>query len=91
MGIVQSAALNDLIITFIRENFIAARSLKEIRADQSLLDSGIIDSTGILELIMFLEEKFDITIEDDELTPENLDTVKNLVSLLSRKGINHNI
>ncbi len=87
MGCVHSATLTDLIITFLRENFIAARSLKEIKTDESLLDSGIIDSTGILELIMFLEEKFNITIEDDELTPENLDTIKNLVSFLSSKGI----
>lgn len=91
MGSVQSATLSDLIITFIRENFIAARSLKEIKTDESLLDSGIIDSTGILELIMFLEEKFSITIEDDELTPENLDTIQNLVSFLSSKGIKYNI
>jgi acyl carrier protein len=87
MGSVQSATLSDLIITFLRENFIAARNLKEIKTDESLLDSGIIDSTGILELIMFLEEKFSITIEDDELTPENLDTIQNLVSFLSSKGI----
>jgi len=87
MGCVHSATLSDLIITFIRENFITARNLKEIKIDESLLDSGIIDSTGILELIMFLEEKFNITIEDDELTPENLDTIQNLVSFLSSKGI----
>ena len=87
MGCVHSATLSDLIITFIRENFITARNLKEIKIDESLLDSGIIDSTGILELIMFLEEKFNITIEDDELTPENLDTIQNLVSFLASKGI----
>ncbi len=87
MGSVQSATLTDLIITFLRENFIAARSLKEIKTDESLLDSGIIDSTGILELIMFLEDKFNITIEDEELMPENLDTIQNLVSFLSSKGV----
>jgi len=87
MDSVQTSTVNDVIITFIKENFITGRSQKEISPEESLIDSGIIDSTGILELVMFLEEKYSITIEDEELIPENLDTVKNLVAFLERKGV----
>lgn len=87
MESVQTSTISDVIVTFIKENFITGRSQKEISPEESLIDSGIIDSTGILELVMFLEEKYSITIEDEELIPENLDTVKNLVAFLERKGV----
>lgn len=83
----KTSAVNDVIVTFIKENFITGRSKTEIAPDESLIESGIIDSTGILELVMFLEEKYSIKIEDEELIPENLDTVNNLVKFLERKGI----
>lgn len=87
MESVQTSSVSDVLITFIKENFITGRSQKEISPEESLVDSGIIDSTGILELVMFIEEKYSITIEDEELIPENLDSVKNLVAFLERKGV----
>lgn len=51
----------------------------------SFLDTGMIDSTGILELITFLEEQFTIKVRDDELIPENLDSISNLLAFLGRK------
>ena len=51
----------------------------------SFLESGILDSTGILEVISFLEEQFGIKVKDDELVPENLDSVMNLEGYLGRK------
>jgi len=87
MESVQTSSVTDVLITFIKENFITGRSQKEISPEESLVDSGIIDSTGILELVMFIEEKYSITIEDEELIPENLDSVKNLVAFLGRKGV----
>lgn len=56
-----------------------------LREDTSFLESGIIDSTGILELIFFLEETFDVKIEDDELVPENMDSLKNISRFMERK------
>ena len=56
-----------------------------LREDTSFLESGIIDSTGILELIFFLEETFDMKIEDDELVPENMDSLKNISQFMERK------
>ena len=53
--------------------------------DKSQPYNGIIDPTGVLELVTFLEETFAITVEDEELIPENLDSVENVVKFLVRK------
>ena len=69
---------------FIVENFLfgEANGLKD---ETSFLEEGIIDSTGILELVTFLEDEFSITVEDEELVPENLDSVDNVANYLQRK------
>ena len=69
---------------FVVENFLFGDS-SQLDENTSFLESGIIDSTGILELIQFLEETYDIKIEDEELIPENLDSLKNVVAFLDRK------
>lgn len=56
-----------------------------LEENTSFLESGVIDSTGILELIMFLEETYSITIADDELIPENLDSISNIANFLEEK------
>ncbi len=53
--------------------------------DDSLLDKGIIDSTGVLELVAHLEKTYAITVQNDELLPENLDSINAIVSFLERK------
>ena len=58
---------------------------ERLEDDTSFLGSGIIDSTGILELIGFLEDSYDITIRDEELIPENLDSVANVARYVKRK------
>jgi acyl carrier protein len=57
----------------------------ELQDSDSLLDKGIIDSTGVLELVGFIEEHYRITIEDEELVPDNLDSVNNLVKYIEKK------
>lgn len=53
--------------------------------DSSFLENGIIDSTGVLELVMFLEEKYGIKVADEELVPENLDSFNNIDRYLKSK------
>lgn len=69
--------------------FIADRYLfgddKKLGDDDSLLEAGIIDSTGILELINHLEEQYGIKVNDDELVPENLDTLASICAFLDKK------
>ena len=69
---------------FIRESFLFGGD-DELRDDDSFLDMGIVDSTGVLELVAFLEAQWELKIDDAELVPENLDSVDNIVQFLQRK------
>ena len=70
--------------TFIVENFLFGDG-SSLKDDSSFLQERIVDSTGILEIITFLETEFSIKIEDDELLPENLDSLNNIDAFLKRK------
>lgn len=70
---------------YIIENFLFGDSAPLSSDSISLLDEGIIDSVGVMELVAFLEEDFGLTVEDEELIPENLDSVDNLANFISRK------
>jgi acyl carrier protein len=72
---------------FIIENFPLAED-GNLEEHASFLENGIVDSTGILELVAFLEENFGIVVEDEEVIPENLDSIANVVSYLQRKNAN---
>ena len=69
---------------FVVSNFLFGDE-QDLKDDVSFLDSGIVDSTGILELILFLESTYGIKIEPDEMRPENLDSVQKVSVFLARK------
>ena len=73
------------IRAFVLERFPLARQTGLDDA-HSLLDSGVIDSLGILELVDFLTAEFDIPIDDDDLTPENFDSIRSLVAFVESKS-----
>ncbi len=73
---------------FIVDNFLFGEDDGQLGDDTSFLESGIIDSTGILEVVTFIEEKFGISIDDTEMLPENLDTLQNLQVFLEKKQAN---
>ena len=73
------------IRSFIVENFLFGESDNDFKETDSFLESGIIDSTGILELVSFIEETYGFQIEDEELIPENLDSVANVSAYVQRK------
>ena len=69
---------------FINDNFMMGREGEELVDGDSLLDKGIIDSTGVLELVSFIEETFKFAIEDEELVPENLDSIVNIENYIAK-------
>jgi acyl carrier protein len=69
---------------FIVENFYVSDP-SEIRDDTLLVTTGVIDSTGMLEMIAHLEETFGISIADQEMTPENLESIDRMVAFVTRK------
>lgn len=70
---------------FVVENFLFGNPEEKFDAETSFLESRIIDSTGILELVAFLENTYGIAIEDHELDPTNLDTLNRIAAFVERK------
>jgi acyl carrier protein len=73
------------IKAFIVGNFLFGQGGEVLMDDQSLLETGIVDSTGLLELVAFIEEHYGISVDDGELVPENLDSLRNLSQFVGRK------
>jgi acyl carrier protein len=70
---------------YIVDNFLFGDTSTQFSDTDSFMEKGILDSTGILEVITFLEENYGIKVEDDELIPENLDSINNIDGFVSRK------
>lgn len=76
--------IRTVVHQFIRTNFIFDEKA-ELKDDQSLLGSGVIDSTGILELLAFLEETYHLKFQDNELVGENFDSIKKITVFVAQK------
>ena len=77
--------IKDKLRLYILENFLFTDDQSELNNEDSFMDKGIIDSTGILELIFFMEEEFSIKVEAEEMIPDNLDSVNKIVSFVNKK------
>ena len=73
------------IRAFIVENFLFGDESHPLPADQSLIDNDLVDSTGILELVGFIEERFAISIADADIVPANLDSIDRIAGFIARK------
>lgn len=80
-----TAGMEEQLKSFIVNNFLLGDKNRAIKNDESFLQGGIIDSTGVLELVNFIEDTYRIKVEDEELVPENLDSIQNLVTYIQRK------
>jgi len=78
-------ANTDPIMEFIKNQLVREKTMKNIGRGDDLIESGIIDSLGILKLLEFLESKFSINIADEELIPENFESIESIESFISRK------
>lgn len=75
--------VEDEVRTFVETNFYVGD--RKLGAGESLLDTGVMDSTGVLELIAFLEDTYGIRVEDEEVVPENLDSIARAAAFVRRK------
>ena len=80
--------IRETIRTFIANHFVK-KAGSVFDDDASFLEEGIIDSVGVLELVAFLEETFNFRVEDEEIIPENLDSVNKLVVYVQSKLTNN--
>jgi acyl carrier protein len=81
----QDADVIPQVRSFIQENFLYMRPNFEVGTDDRLLEQGIIDSMGVLDLLNFLEEAFGVSVADDELTEENLGTLRGIARFVNAK------
>lgn len=80
----QTESVASSIRAFITSNFPGAKR-RALRDDDPLLESGIIDSLGVLDLVAFIEDEFKIAVADDDLTPENFQTIERIMAFVGRK------
>jgi acyl carrier protein len=78
-------SIKDTLRAFILENFLFTDDQAALGDSDSFLERGIVDSTGIMEVITFVEETYGFSVGNDEMVPENLDSVESLVGYVSRK------
>jgi acyl carrier protein len=81
----QTMQVKDEIRYFIVENFLYGVDGAGLKDSVSFLANGLIDSTGVLELVSFVEGKYGIAVQDDELIPDNFDSVNNLCDFIMKK------
>ena len=81
----MSDDLRDRIQKFILENYLFSTDLAGLGFDDSLLGRGIVDSTGMLEIIMFIEEQLGVTVKDEEMIPDNLDSVNRIAAFVESR------
>jgi acyl carrier protein len=77
--------IKDGIRGYILNNYLFSTDATALNDDVSLMETGVLDSTGILEIIMYLEDTFGMKVADEEMVPENLDSVANIVAFVNRK------
>ena len=78
-------ALHDQIRAFILENYLFTSDTAALGLDDSLLSRGIVDSTDMLEIIFFIEEQLGVKVKDEEMIPDNLDSVSKIASFVTSK------
>jgi len=85
LEIVPERDVKEVLRRYITENFLSRAGLEGLDDTDSLMEKGIIDSTGVLELLGFIEEEFTIKVGDVEVIPDNLDSLQKLTSFIQRK------
>ena len=75
----------EILRRFIKDELVPEKASDDLDKDESLLENGILDSLSIMKLIAFIEERFKLKISDEELIPENFETLSALAKLISEK------
>ncbi|MDX1197069.1 acyl carrier protein [Sinorhizobium medicae] len=82
----MTQAIKDKVRTFVIENFLFGDTAYELADDASLIENDIIDSTGVLELVAFIEDDFGIAMADADIVPQNLDSLARISAFIEAKG-----
>lgn len=85
MAGLDATAVKTSLRDFLTNSVLPLARVDVFRDDESFLEKGILDSTGVLELVGHIEKEYSIRVEADEITPDNLDSLEKLVAFISRK------
>lgn len=83
----MSVDIRKRIFDFIVENFLFGDTEHDLTPESSLIENDVIDSTGVLELVAFIEEDFEISVDDSDIVPDNLDSVAAIETFIKRKQV----
>lgn len=83
--VVDETLIREQIRDFLQQNFLYDGDVATIGDDDSLLERGVVDSTGVLELVLFVEETYDTTVDAADLLPENFDSISSLAGYVARR------
>lgn len=78
-------AIQDAVRAFVIENFLFGDATQALADTDSLIENGIIDSTGVLELVAFIEDQYGITVADADIVPANLDSLARITAFITSK------
>ena len=81
----EEAQVQEQVVSYVTKTFLRGAGIEEIHPDDSFMGKGIMDSTGVLELVSFLEETFGVRVEDEELIPDNLDSLSKVQAYIKKK------
>jgi len=81
----MSEAIRDKVRDFILENYLFTKDASALGLDDSLLEQGVVDSSGMMEIIFFIEENLGVAMRDEEMTPDNLDSVNKITNFVHGK------
>ena len=78
--------VKDKIRKYVAENFLFSNNGFTLDDDESFLEAGVVDSLGVVELVSFVEENYKISVPDDDIVPDNFDSVDNLAAYIARRS-----
>lgn len=81
----MTVGIEDQIREFIVENFLFGDTSRPLDVKTSLIENDLVDSTGILELVAFIEERFEFRVADNEIVPDNLDSIMRIAAYVASK------
>ncbi|SYZ73071.1 conserved hypothetical protein [Candidatus Zixiibacteriota bacterium] len=85
MAAIEQGSIKTKVRGFITDTFLIGNDKAKLGDADSFMQLGIIDSTGVLELASYIESEFGLTILDNEMVPENLDSIENIAKYVHRK------
>lgn len=85
MATVDEKSIKEKVRNFITETFLIGDEKSKLKDGDSFMQKGVIDSTGVMELASFVESEYNFSIDDNEMIPDNLDSIENLTKFIARK------